>query len=139
MEPKKKNAGIQHRGSPSSVSSHAHLSLNLGDGRKKNKKKKKHCIWPPLVLSFLVACSFPSCPLLDPSWQFGSPGYQELKAEVAEVPAPRPEDTEDYTGKGSHSECALYTHLVRHSGVTAFELECRNTFTILQQDASQTG
>ncbi|KAI4892561.1 hypothetical protein NFI96_024729 [Prochilodus magdalenae] len=38
--------------------------------------------------------------LRDPSWQYISPGYQELKAEVSEVPAPKPEDTEDHTGCG---------------------------------------
>ncbi|XP_063056516.1 myocilin isoform X2 [Engraulis encrasicolus] len=40
--------------------------------------------------------------LRDPTWSYGgSPGYQELKAEVTEVPAPTPEDTADHsTGCG---------------------------------------
>ncbi|KAF4070879.1 hypothetical protein AMELA_G00278640 [Ameiurus melas] len=38
--------------------------------------------------------------LRDPSWSYGSPAYLELKAEVAEFPAPRPEDTEDNRGCG---------------------------------------
>ncbi|KAJ8388461.1 hypothetical protein AAFF_G00133370 [Aldrovandia affinis] len=38
----------------------------------------------------------------DPAWQFGSPGYQELKAEVTEVPAPRQiqESSQNSTGCG---------------------------------------
>ncbi|XP_072538325.1 myocilin isoform X2 [Salminus brasiliensis] len=39
-------------------------------------------------------------PGTDPSWQYSSLGYQELKAEVAEVPASSPEATEDNTGCG---------------------------------------
>ncbi|KAG7316693.1 hypothetical protein KOW79_020234 [Hemibagrus wyckioides] len=38
--------------------------------------------------------------LRDPSWSYGSPAYQELKAEVAEFPAPRSEGTEDSKGCG---------------------------------------
>ncbi|XP_076873352.1 myocilin [Brachyhypopomus gauderio] len=38
--------------------------------------------------------------LRDPSWQSGSPSYLEMKAEVAEVPAPSPADTEHSTGCG---------------------------------------
>ncbi|XP_007259531.3 myocilin isoform X1 [Astyanax mexicanus] len=38
--------------------------------------------------------------LRDPSWHYGGPAYQELKAEVAEVPAPSPENPEDNTGCG---------------------------------------
>ncbi|TSK58145.1 Myocilin [Bagarius yarrelli] len=36
----------------------------------------------------------------DPSWSYGSPAYQELKAEVAEFPAPRTENTESIRGCG---------------------------------------
>ncbi|KAJ8376356.1 hypothetical protein SKAU_G00069360 [Synaphobranchus kaupii] len=38
----------------------------------------------------------------DPAWQLGSPGYQELKAEVTEVPAPKQiqEGSQDSTGCG---------------------------------------
>uniref|UniRef100_A0A667YVR6 Myocilin n=1 Tax=Myripristis murdjan TaxID=586833 RepID=A0A667YVR6_9TELE len=36
--------------------------------------------------------------LTDPSWQYGPPGFQELKAEVTEVPAP--DGPEDNTGCG---------------------------------------
>lgn len=39
-------------------------------------------------------------PGTDPSWHYGIPGYQELKAEVAEVPAPSPQDPEEHTGCG---------------------------------------
>ncbi|XP_026881809.2 myocilin isoform X1 [Electrophorus electricus] len=38
--------------------------------------------------------------LRDPSWHSGSPGYQELKAEVAKIPAPSPEDADDTKGCG---------------------------------------
>ncbi|KAG7260451.1 hypothetical protein CRUP_008802 [Coryphaenoides rupestris] len=31
--------------------------------------------------------------LRDPAWEFSGPGFQEMKAEVTEVPAPLPEDT----------------------------------------------
>ncbi|KAM4628530.1 myocilin [Polymixia lowei] len=31
--------------------------------------------------------------LRDPAWEYGTPGFQELKAEVTEVPAPGPEDS----------------------------------------------
>lgn len=34
--------------------------------------------------------------LTDSAWQYGSPGFQELKAEVTEVPAP--DASEDNTG-----------------------------------------
>ncbi len=34
--------------------------------------------------------------LADSAWQYGSPGFQELKAEVTEVPAP--DSSEDNTG-----------------------------------------
>lgn len=34
--------------------------------------------------------------LSDSAWQYGSPGFQELKAEVTEVPAP--DGSEDNTG-----------------------------------------
>lgn len=34
--------------------------------------------------------------LTDSAWQYGSPGFQELKAEVTEVPAP--DGSEDNTG-----------------------------------------
>ncbi|KAM3876013.1 myocilin [Diretmus argenteus] len=36
--------------------------------------------------------------LRDPAWQYGPPGFQELKAEVTEVPAP--DGSEDSTGCG---------------------------------------
>ncbi|XP_061095522.1 myocilin isoform X1 [Conger conger] len=38
----------------------------------------------------------------DPAWQHGSPGYQELKAEVTEVPAPKQiqESSQENTGCG---------------------------------------
>lgn len=38
----------------------------------------------------------------DPAWQLGSPGYQELKADVTEVPAPKQiqEGSQDSTGCG---------------------------------------
>lgn len=38
--------------------------------------------------------------LRDPSWQYGAPGFQEMKAEVTEVPAPSPESSLDSTGCG---------------------------------------
>ncbi|KAI5090472.1 myocilin precursor [Silurus meridionalis] len=38
--------------------------------------------------------------LRDPSWSYSSPAYQELKADIAEFPAPRPEDPEDSKGCG---------------------------------------
>ncbi|XP_027027084.1 myocilin [Tachysurus fulvidraco] len=41
-----------------------------------------------------------SSSLSDPSWSYSSPAYQELKAEVAEFPAPRSEETEDSSGCG---------------------------------------
>lgn len=39
-----------------------------------------------------------SSSLRDSAWQYGSPGFQELKAEVTEVPAP--DGTEQFTGCG---------------------------------------
>ncbi|KAB5539746.1 hypothetical protein PHYPO_G00092700 [Pangasianodon hypophthalmus] len=38
--------------------------------------------------------------LRESSWSYGSPAYQEFKAEVAEFPAPRPEDNVDSRGCG---------------------------------------
>eukprot|EP00064_Thunnus_orientalis_P013417 superscaffoldBa00002180_g13456 len=39
-----------------------------------------------------------SSSLRDSAWQYGPPGFQEMKAEVTEVPAP--DSSEDYTGCG---------------------------------------
>ncbi|XP_076135149.1 myocilin isoform X1 [Alosa pseudoharengus] len=53
----------------------------------------------PSVLSRLVP-SGQTGSLRDPSWHYGSPGYQELKAEVTEVPVPTPAYIEVGTGCG---------------------------------------
>ncbi|XP_062306744.1 myocilin [Osmerus eperlanus] len=55
------------------------------------------------VLSHLVSrpvSQGDSGSLRDPSWEFSSQGFQELKAEVTEVPAPSPESSVDSTGCG---------------------------------------
>lgn len=52
------------------------------------------CVPISLTLAFTVA---------DPAWQLGNPSYQELKAEVTEVPAPKQiqENSQDSTGMNS--------------------------------------